>query len=114
AGEGNILKGILSKTTHAVAVEINPNFISKLNDLYPAVIMERDFLLQPILQVDRVVMNPPFSKQQDIDHIYHAFKFLKPGGILVSVVSESPFYRNNKKSVEFREWLNDAEIINLE
>jgi hypothetical protein len=31
----------------------------------------------------------------------------------VSVVSESPFFRSNKKSIEFRAWLdeNNAEII---
>lgn len=65
---------------------------------------------------DRVVMNPPFSRQQDIDHIYKAFKVLKNGGILVSVVSESPFFRSNTKSVEFREFLdkNNAEIYDLE
>lgn len=28
-----------------------------------------------------VLMNPPFSKQQDIDHVMHAWKFLAPGGV---------------------------------
>ena len=65
-----------------------------------------DFLtIAPKQDFDRVIMNPPFRNQQDISHVLHAFKFLKPGGILVSVVSESPFFRNNTKSVEFRNWL---------
>lgn len=34
---------------------------------------------------DRVIMNPPFERGVDEDHILHAFKFLKPGGMLVSV-----------------------------
>ena len=65
---------------------------------------------------DRIIANPPFSKQQDIDHIMHMHSLLKPGGILVSVVSESPFFRINKKSVAFREFLeaNNAEIIPLD
>lgn len=64
---------------------------------------------------DRIIMNPPFSKQQDVDHILHAFEILKDGGILVSVVSESPFFRSNKKSLEFRSFLEEhnAEIITL-
>lgn len=64
---------------------------------------------------DRIIMNPPFSKQQDVDHILHAFGILKDGGLLVSVVSESPFFRSNKKSVEFRDFLdrNDAEVTTL-
>ena len=62
---------------------------------------------------DKIIMNPPFSKQQDIDHILHAFDLLKAGGILVSVVSESPFFRSNNKSVAFRNFLEDlsAEIM---
>ena len=59
----------------------------------------------------RIVMNPPFSRQQDIDHILTAYSILRPGGILVSVVSESPFFRTNKKSVEFREFLEAHEAV---
>jgi len=57
---------------------------------------------------DRVIMNPPFSKQQDIEHIMAAYNVLKPGGILVSIVSESPFFRSNAASVKFRRFLDDA------
>lgn len=56
---------------------------------------------------DRIVMNPPFSRQQDIDHIYKAFEILKKGGILVSVVSKSPFFRTNEKSLKFRAFLEE-------
>lgn len=54
---------------------------------------------------DRVVMNPPFAKQVDIDHVLHAFKFLKPGGLLVSVMAAGAMQRINKKAVEFREFV---------
>lgn len=59
----------------------------------------------------RIVMNPPFSRQQDIDHILTAYGILQPGGILVSVVSESPFFRSNKKSVDFRAFLEEREAV---
>lgn len=64
-------------------------------------------------EFDRIIMNPPFTKQQDIDHIWHAWSLLEKGGILVSVVSESPFFRDNRKSTNFRQLLSDtdAEII---
>jgi len=55
----------------------------------------------------RIVMNPPFEKQQDIDHVRHAYDCLKCGGRLVSVMSESAFFQNNKKAQAFREWLDD-------
>jgi predicted RNA methylase len=51
---------------------------------------------------DRVVMNPPFSRQRDIDHVSHAFRFLKPGGRLVAVMSAGTAFRQNAKAVEFR------------
>lgn len=47
-----------------------------------------DFLLmEPQPRFDRVVMNPPFNKNQDVKHVAHALKFLKPeGGILVAIM----------------------------
>lgn len=54
---------------------------------------------------DRVVMNPPFEKQADIDHVVHAFNFLKRGGRLVSVMSASVLFRENRKTVDFRDFI---------
>lgn len=53
--------------------------------------------------IDRIIMNPPFTRQQDAKHILHAYSLLRPGGILVSVSSESPFYRTTQLAQEFRE-----------
>lgn len=65
-----------------------------------------DFLaVMPSPIFDAVVMNPPFEKQQDIDHVLHAYKFLKPGGTLTSIMSAGVQYRTNKKSVAFRDFL---------
>ncbi len=65
---------------------------------------------------NRIVMNPPFTKQQDIDHILAAYDILAPGGILVSVVSEAPFFWSNKKAIAFREFLDShgAEMVRLD
>jgi hypothetical protein len=56
--------------------------------------------------MNRVVMNPPFERGQDIDHVRHAHALLAPGGRLVSVMCEGPFFRNDSKSESFREWLD--------
>ena len=56
---------------------------------------------------DRVVMNPPFEGMQDVDHVRHAFENnLKPGGRLVAIMGEGPFFREDKKAQAFREWLD--------
>jgi len=54
---------------------------------------------------DRVVMNPPFAHQADIDHVRHATMFLKPGGRLVSIMSAGIRFRTNRKAADFRTFL---------
>lgn len=58
---------------------------------------------------DRVIMNPPFSvagdRRADITHVGHAWKFLKPGGRLVSIMSAGVSFRTDKKTAGFREWV---------
>lgn len=56
---------------------------------------------------DRVIMNPPFSKDQEITHIEHAYKFVKPGGKLVAITSSMAGERSNKRNQAFKEWLDD-------
>lgn len=55
---------------------------------------------------DTIFMNPPFEEGQDIDHVKHAYALLSPGGSLISVMSEGPFFRNDRKAIDFRHWLH--------
>lgn len=114
AGQGAIADEII-KTVPGAKITL-----VELNEQNAQVLKNKDYLVNVCdflqffgPQFDRVIMNPPFTKQQDIDHILHAFELLKNGGILVSIVSESPFFRENKKSQQFREflYLNNAEVI---
>lgn len=67
-----------------------------------------DFLMvEPEPIYDRVVMNPPFGRQADIKHVNHALKFLKSGGMLVSVMSSSVTFRSNKLTADFRQMVED-------
>jgi hypothetical protein len=61
---------------------------------------------------DRVLMNPPFEEHQDIYHIKFAHSLLNPGGKVVAIMSESPFFRMDKESVSFRDWLESVGGIN--
>lgn len=67
-----------------------------------------DFLRFEGESFDRVVMNPPFENGQDIDHVRHAYGLLKPGGKLVAIMSEGPFFQTSKKATEFRAWLESV------
>jgi hypothetical protein len=58
--------------------------------------------------VDVFVMNPPFSRGQDIDHVRHAYNCLGEGGRIVSVMSERTFYASDKKATAFRSWFDEV------
>ena len=52
-------------------------------------------------EYDVIVANPPFTRQQDIDHVNHMMDMAKRR--VVSVMSSSVMWRDNKKAVEFRD-----------
>jgi len=113
AGQGAILD-LLPLDNKKVVIELNENNAKKLKDKGYCPIVGDFLKINVDIPVDKVVMNPPFSKQQEIDHVVHALSFLKPGGTLVSVMSVGPFFRENSKSVNFRHLLNDLDSNTIE
>jgi predicted RNA methylase len=53
----------------------------------------------------RIAMNPPFARQQDIDHVRAAYGCLRAGGRLVAVMSAGTRFRVNRKGEDFRSLL---------
>ena len=69
-----------------------------------------DFLeTKPTPSYDVIIANPPFTKNQDIDHLRHMYNQLKPGGQMVCMTSKHWEQSSNKKETEFREWLMDLD-----
>ncbi|MGE0700464.1 MAG: DUF4942 domain-containing protein [Hyphomicrobiaceae bacterium] len=56
---------------------------------------------------DGVIMNPPFDRERDIDHVTHALEFVKPGGWLLSIMSAGTEFRETRKAGAFRKLLAD-------
>lgn len=102
----------LSYKTRAVVdcVEIQPHLARALDaECLYARVYNQDFLaLQPETTglYDRVVMNPPFDRERDIDHVIHALKFLKPNGYLTAIMSAGTDFRDTRKARAFRELMN--------
>ena len=99
-------------------IELNTDMKRYLSEK-PYGVSYRDFLdvtKKEIGTINRVVMNPPFTRHQDIDHVRHAYDLLDAGGVLVAIMCESTFSRSDKKSVEFRDFLGSvyAQTIKLE
>ena len=101
AGTGNILRGLKgfsgfgtgSCNVEAVAVEVHPALAGILRQTFGDTdVRQADFLAcnGELGQFDRVLMNPPFHNGEDVKHILHAFKMLKPGGRLVAICADGP------------------------
>lgn len=105
AGLGHLAIGIVKAGAIVDCVEIHPERVASLRfaGRYRRVV-GCDFLtLQPTADLyDRVVMNPPFDRERDIDHVMHALKFLKPTGFLVAIMSAGTEFRETRKSTAFR------------
>ncbi|GGJ44531.1 hypothetical protein [Deinococcus roseus] len=114
AGKGDILEAIRTTQPAATLQAVEHNHtLAEILTLKGFPVQQGDFMEFRGEVFDRVVMNPPFEKHQDISHVQHAYSLLKAGGKLVSVMCEGSFFRNDQKSVAFRRWLSEvkAEVI---
>jgi predicted RNA methylase len=120
AGQGSIALACARVGARVDCVELmkeNVNVLSENSQQLGTIIFD-DFLKitpSPDAEYDAVVMNPPFTKQQDIHHVLHAYRFLKRGGRLVAVMSSSVSFRENKLTQQFRDFVsaNNGNIIPL-
>lgn len=121
-GRGDLADVIYEAGSHDIeGVELNSDMANVLHSKPYPTHVGADFLQFATIpsnmgRWNRIIMNPPFTKQQDVSHILAAFSILEPGGVLISVVSESAFFRSNHISVAFREFLDayGAEIVPVE
>jgi predicted RNA methylase len=119
AGLGNLIRPIDPDLCGGItAIEIDRERCEVLWDQLPWVdTFCLDFMtessLAPLRQFDVVLMNPPFSRNQDIAHVRKAWSLLRPGGRLVAIVGQHSSFGTDKASREFVQWLDDVDA-NLE
>ncbi|MDX2800123.1 methyltransferase [Streptomyces scabiei] len=111
AGQGAIALAAAHAGAVVDCVEIQPGHAEKIRDAHhpDVTVLVADFLTtspQPVY--DRVVMNPPFARQADIAHVEHAYTALRPGGVLVAVMSAGVTFRQTAAAVAFRDRLKTA------
>ena len=91
------------------AIEIQPDLAAKLRDSGRLnSVTCGDFLrIEPNGTLyDGVIMNPPFDRQRDIDHVTHALKFIKSDGFLLAIMSAGVEFRETAKAAAFRKLLD--------
>lgn len=106
AGTGRIAKAAKEAGAWVTCIEFNWSLVARLINMgFEAI--QSDFLEynQPA-HIDAVLMNPPFSNGADIDHVRHAYELLTEGN-LIAIMSEGSFYRQDKKAIAFRLWLDE-------
>lgn len=119
AGQGAIIRAI-NKICDTIVpdcyelMDVNITVLKKTG--YRFNLIGSDFLKHNKGQYSKIVANPPFTKNQDIDHLKRMYGILVRGGRLVCITSNSWRTGNQKRQIEFREWLEskDYEIEELE
>lgn len=120
AGTGRLIEAWLAcdRTGSLVAVELVPALADRLHDRYTfercgagrhvetvcADFVGRDLAIGTF---DAVIMNPPFSDFADMAHVRRAFSYLGDGGRLVAVMSSGVTFRSDRRTVEFRRWVDE-------
>ena len=107
AGHGAIISAIHRQFPSLTVdyCEVAPECQQILSTIDNTRFVGEDFTSTTLDRYDVIVANPPFTKNQDIDHVRRMFECLNETGMLVSVMSRSWLSRSTKKETEFREWL---------
>ena len=112
AGTGNICRGIKDEYPDCEidCFEIVPEFRTILTSQNFNVISSNFMGEFPSPIYDRVIANPPFDKQ--MTHVQRMYKWLKPGGRMVTVVNACFSYQTSSSLYfEFRHWLRSAGAV---
>lgn len=112
AGSGNLLNAPLRLGCRITCVEQDARLADLLRPLNVEVVCA-DFLSLEWAtpRFDRVIMNPPFSRGQDVDHVTRAYQLLLPGGLLVAIMSPHWRFADDARSKGFRHMANDHAFI---
>ena len=117
AGRGALVKAVRRRCPNAVVdcYELMPENIEHLEKVEGARIIGKDFC-QCHGKYDRIIANPPFSNNQDIDHLYMMYERLNVGGELSCIVSQHWKFANDQKCSYFRQWLemNEAQVTDFD
>lgn len=106
AGQGAIIDSLLKFNTNISYCEMDDINLEILKTKYPNLkFLKKDFLDLNDMTFDKIFANPPFRNSQDIIHIKHMYELLSHKGVIVTISGTSWKYKQDKLSINFREWL---------
>lgn len=91
----------------------NKELLSKKSNIN---ILGDDFTTYDLGLYDKIIANPPFSKNQDIRHVRRMYEHLNNGGTVAAIMSCHWKIAIEKECADFREWLKDvhAKVCDIE
>jgi SAM-dependent methyltransferase len=115
-GDGALVKALKKAYPNCdffvTGYDINPKIVSDkaYGSFQLTTIITQDFLTTDFSTFDHVIMNPPFSNNAFIHHIQHAYKKLKVGGTLISIVpSNWNSVNNTKVQQQWNNWIKELD-----
>lgn len=91
-GDGRILDALRERGCQSLGIEVHAGRAAEARAKGHNVLTANFLECPPRPEFDKVVMNPPFSGRHYVKHVKHALGFLKPGGLLVSVLPATAWY----------------------
>ena len=107
AGRGRLIRAI-HRSCPSVTVDCyelmpeNREFLRKMENTN---LVGEDFTKECGLEYSKIIANPPFSGNQDIEHVRLMYSRLKEGGTLAAITSPHWTVGQEQKCKDFREWL---------
>lgn len=102
-GDGRILDELRARGCRSLGVEYHAPRAAEARAKGHSVVTGNFLEQAPVAEFDKVVMNPPFYGRHYVKHVSHAYKFLKPGGTLVSILPATAHYDHGELKGEWRD-----------
>ena len=110
AGRGALIKAI-HRACPSVTVEcyeLMPENREFLHTLSNVILLDEDFTKNSVGSYTKIIANPPFSGNQDIEHVRLMYDRLEEGGTLAAITSQHWKFASEKKCIDFRNWLKEV------
>lgn len=110
AGRGALIRAIHRACPSVIVecYELMPENRKFLHTLGNVILLDEDFTKDSAGHYTKIIANPPFSGNQDIEHVKLMYNRLEEGGTLVAITSQHWKFASEKKCVEFRKWLEEV------
>lgn len=110
AGRGALIKAIRRSCPSVIVecYELMPENREFLHTLDNVILLDEDFTKDSVGHYTKIIANPPFSGNQDIDHVRLMYERLERGGTLAAITSQHWKLSSEKKCAFFRKWLEEV------